>query len=188
MRDYYCKELNKVKKIKSGDAGGKLQKSTWPFFELLYFLKEDMSPSPTSGNLETTGDCLQSNVVGEENEMSETLLDNDVPDGEEEDSSMNLTRCETPSASSRSVSSLSEKYVRKRKANIQDEVEKKLLQLEEHKVEFLSNRDDVEKTEDYHFLMSLLPHFKDMPPFQKLSVRNKITQVIIDAKYSSQLH
>lgn len=74
-------------------------------------------------------------------------LDNDVPDGEEEDSSMNLTRCETPSASSRSVSTLSEKYVRKRKANIPDEVAKKLLQLEEQKVEFLSNRDDFKMVE-----------------------------------------
>jgi len=34
--------------------------------------------------------------------------------------------------------------------------------------------------EDYHFLMSLLPHLKEIPKNRKLFVRQKLQQVIID--------
>ena len=67
---------------------------------------------------------------------------------------------------------------------MQDAIAQKMVLLEEQKVELLKN-DTIKQNEDYHFLMSLLSHFKDMSPLEKLTVRNKITQVLIDAKTSN---
>jgi hypothetical protein len=47
MIDHYRKELSKVMKCTSGDTGGQFKISTWPFFDLIYFLKEEMNPSLT---------------------------------------------------------------------------------------------------------------------------------------------
>lgn len=43
-----------------------------------------------------------------------------------------------------------------------------------------SNSDQPEICDDYHFFMSLLPQMKKFGELQKLRIRNKITQIIID--------
>lgn len=134
-----------------------------------------MAPCPTAGNLDSRGDVFNLNTGGGDTQkvdISETQMDNsDVPDDSGEGTSMNTSRCATPAVSSRSASSLSEQYSRKRKVNVQDEVTKKMLHLEEQKLEVLK-RVVAEKCEDFHFLMSLPPLFKELPPLKKLSVRN----------------
>lgn len=184
-----------MKKTKSGSAGGQVPTSTWPFFELLYFLKEEMTPTRTSSNLGNSSSVQSLGFQEEETQethLSEQDNDQDIVDLDESvdsnsnvtrgDSNSNMTRGET---SSQSVSSLSDKYVRKRKSDVQYDVTQKMLLLEEKKIEMLKN-DKQEQCEDYHFLMSLLPHFKDMPPLQKLTLRNRITQAIIDSKNQCQ--
>jgi hypothetical protein len=37
-----------------------------------------------------------------------------------------------------------------------------------------------QEDEDYHFLMSLLPHFRDIPKRRKLAVRLALQQVLIE--------
>lgn len=106
------------------------------------------------------------NTIGrdtQEVDISETQMDNsDVPDDSGKGTSMNKSRCATPAVSSRSASSLSEHYSRKRKVNVQDEVAKKMLHLEEQKLEVLK-REEAEKCEDFHFLSHCLHFLKNCP-------------------------
>ena len=44
----------------------------------------------------------------------------------------------------------------------------------------VSNSDQSEKCDDYNLFMSLLPQMKKFSELQKLRIRNKITQIIID--------
>ncbi|CAH2003921.1 unnamed protein product [Acanthoscelides obtectus] len=58
------------------------------------------------------------------------------------------------------------------------ECERKKFLLIEQKM--ATNNVQPEKCDDYHFFMSLLPQMKQFGEVQKLRIRNKITQVIID--------
>lgn len=83
-----------------------------------------MAPCPTAGNLDSRGDVFNLNTVGGDTQkvdISETQMNNsDVPDDSGDGTSMNTSRCATPAVFSRSASSLSEQYSRKRKVNVQD--------------------------------------------------------------------
>lgn len=63
-----------------------------------------------------------------------------------------------------------------------DEIDAKLLQIEEKKLKyFQENANDP----DTQFLMSLLPFLKDVPKHRKLMVRAKLQQVFIDEQNST---
>ena len=64
---------------------------------------------------------------------------------------------------------------------------KKLVTLEEQKVEMFKERNSVSKIEDadYHFLMSLLPYMRKIPEERKMYVRTKLQQVFCDEEFSS---
>jgi len=62
-----------------------------------------------------------------------------------------------------------------------------LIEIEKQKLKCFNNiKDNTKKDdnykddEDYHFLMSLLLHLKDIPKQRKLSVRMKLQQVLIE--------
>lgn len=132
-----------------------------------------MQPSKTSGNLNNPlPDFDQQSPHSEHTE--EQVTEEVEGSLEQINTSSNTSRSQTPTV-------ISSKYVRKRKATVQEEVSRKMLQLEEEKVNILKS-DTQEKCDDYHFLLSLLPHLKELDGIEKLSMRNKINQVIIDAK------
>ncbi|VVC99119.1 unnamed protein product [Leptidea sinapis] len=58
------------------------------------------------------------------------------------------------------------------------ECERKKIYLIEQKMS--STHEQLEKCDDYHFFMSLLPQMKQFSELQKLRIRNKMSQVIID--------
>nr|CAH7735679.1 unnamed protein product [Callosobruchus chinensis] len=69
----------------------------------------------------------------------------------------------------------------------------KLLALEQKKVEQLEKRyersnvsEDLNKDEDYHFLMSLLPHLRDIPKRKKLETRMHLQQVLMNAEQTAE--
>lgn len=74
----------------------------------------------------------------------------------------------------------------KRKALKSDAISQ-LLSLETRKIEHLEKmhtnkqaHEELEKDEDYHFLMSLLPHLRDIPKRRKLATRVRLQQVLMD--------
>lgn len=63
----------------------------------------------------------------------------------------------------------------------------KLLALEQRKVKQLERRydhsntsEDLEKDDEYHFLMSLLPHLREIPKRKKLTTRMRLQQVLMN--------
>lgn len=77
----------------------------------------------------------------------------------------------------------------KRKLETRNETEaiNQFLQLEMRKMEQLERMQKIKKSsenleydEDYHFLMSLLPHLRDIPKKRKLSARMRLQQVLLE--------
>lgn len=167
-------------KSKSGDEGGSIQTSSWPYFTLLDFMKDEVNTIPMSGNLEKSTGCSKVKVIMEtvntdENDIDSPDFQNSnqrPPEIDDSDALLDEQQDTLPTT----------KVSRKRKETVQDTVAKKMLLLEEKKIDLLknTNRQHDDDSEDYHFLMSLLPHLQSLDPLRKLKVRNKLTQVIID--------
>lgn len=157
---------------RSGDAGGS-KTTKWPFFELLYFLRPEVEPSRLSGNLTHVEEDFNETLL-----QSQSMLDENTDDVTQIDDVDNLstTDLERPCTSDAPAKMSAP---RKRKLAPQEAMAEKMIEIEKEKIKILKE-DKLEACEDYHFLMSLLPHLKAMPPIQKLQVRNKLTQVIID--------
>lgn len=73
-----------------------------------------------------------------------------------------------------------------------NDVQKRMLALEEEKLKWFKQRKvetDTHRDYDYHFLMSLLPHFKNVKQERKLLVQLKLQQVLLDevSSYKNQL-
>lgn len=71
MKDHFRKEMKKVKADRSGDEGGELNVSKWPYFSLMQFLKEEVTTSKMSGNIS------RSETNDEESEWATINLDLD---------------------------------------------------------------------------------------------------------------
>ena len=62
-----------------------------------------------------------------------------------------------------------------------------LLSLEKRKIEQFEKMHEIKKIceepkkdKDYHFLMSLLPHLRDVPKRRKLAIRARLQQVLME--------
>ena len=59
-------------------------------------------------------------------------------------------------------------------------LEKRMIEQFEKMHESKKTCEELEKDEDCHFLMSLLPHFRDVPKRRKLSIRTRLQQVLME--------
>ncbi|CAG4977114.1 unnamed protein product [Parnassius apollo] len=105
------------------------------------FLNDDVIPEPTRGNLDSDNDD-----EGDNNNVSEDMD--------------RMTEISQDSATTTSSSS-------RRKNKSATEVRDEFLELENKKIKLLETKyadkkttDDLEKDEDYHFFMSLIPQMK----------------------------
>jgi len=64
---------------------------------------------------------------------------------------------------------------------LEDNAINQLLSLEKRKIEQFEKMheskktcEELEKNEDYHFLLSLLPHLRDVPKWRKLAIRTRL--------------
>lgn len=126
----------------------------------MQFINDDITPEPMTGNLHDSD--------------SESLNESSLT--EDQFNIANVTSPGTSTCSSRTNASK-----RKTASDYRDELiecERKKISLIQQKM--ASNNELPEKCDDYHFFMSLLPQMKQFSELQKLRIRNKITQVIID--------
>lgn len=124
----------------------------------MQFINDDITPEVMTGNLNDSD--------------SESL--NESSNAEQH----NIAYVMSPSTCSSRTNSSKRK---KTASDYRDELiecERKKISLIEQKI--ASNSDQSERCDDYHFFMSLLPQMKQFNELQKLRIRNKITQVIID--------
>ncbi|XP_063226037.1 uncharacterized protein LOC134532918 [Bacillus rossius redtenbacheri] len=174
LKDRFRKELRKIRDKKSGADGATQQESDWPFFPLLHFLRDQMTPAQMSGNLqEMTA-----------SEIHDTAGNSDDEGGQETQvrfaSERTVDRPQTPPNTLVRTPDTHELVRKRKRDNSQDVATQKLLQIEEKKLEFLRKENEQEKNDDYHFCMSIIPHMNNFTSRQKLRVRNRIQSVIIE--------
>nr|XP_034837878.1 uncharacterized protein LOC117994107 [Maniola hyperantus] len=156
IRDQFMKEFKKIPVSRSGDAGTDQNTSMWPYFQMMQFIKDDVTPELNEGNLDETAD----GNCSDNNERS-------------------------PTPQSIAGSSTSTQYTSTKRKCAQDvrqefmELEKKKLELLQIKLSQSSERQE-QDCEDLLFFKSLLPYMKEFTPMQKLRTRNKITEVVMN--------
>lgn len=160
---------------RSGD-GANSKSSSWPYFEMMSFLKDLMTPATKYGNLSSSQQDDNSEV--EEDLETQSHIDPTSPGPallSESSASQSVPR--PPSASSSTTSQAN----RKRLCDTRDD---KFLEIENKKLKILSQTlaqdAPAPECEDLNFFKSLIPYMNKFQPIQKLKIRNKIQQVIID--------
>ncbi|XP_038221463.1 uncharacterized protein LOC119839294 [Zerene cesonia] len=58
IRDQFMKEVKKIPVSRSGDAGTDQITSMWPYFQMMLFIKDDVTPEINEGNLD---ECTEEN-------------------------------------------------------------------------------------------------------------------------------
>lgn len=170
LRDTFGRELKKITKTKSGQSANTDVVSKWPYFSILLFLKDTMSRRNLTGNVpirddsDTEGTQLENTTVPDDSPVSP------VPSSSNTSSMAHIPE-QTP------VKNLNPPPKKKFRKQRSDEIDEKLLQIEEQKLKYWQ---ESVNDSDAQFLMSLLPFLKDLPQRRKLIVRAKIQQVLID--------
>lgn len=163
-------------------------------------MKDTIKPRNTEGNISDidTQETFVPNTETATEESDEdnigTVLDSD----KESENTRNIETTVTPTSAALSVPSVSvnftadqglqtqtqsssrtstSRHYKKKRTEASDEsVERQLLQIESKKLEILNQPED----DDLMFFKSLLPYFKQMNPIQKLRIRSKFQNIIIE--------
>lgn len=173
LKDRFRKEVRKIRDKKSGADGATQQECDWPFFSLLHFLRDQMTPAQMSGN-------LQGRNASENHDTPRNSEDDVGQKTPELFANEGTDRPETPTPTSVLTPDTHEVVRKRKRENAQDVATQKLLEIEEKKLECLLKENEQEKCDDYNFFMSLIPHMKNFTSRQKLCVRNRIQSVIIE--------
>nr|XP_049694242.1 transcription factor Adf-1-like [Helicoverpa armigera] len=190
IKDHYRKELKKNPTPRSGDAGNINLPSNWQYFSQLRFLHDEIVPNITEGNLTSTevsnqisNDSFEIEDISEESSQENTT-------GHDEESSIYSQQTSTSSQETSTASREASTSQRSRKNKTANDIRTEFLELERKKIRLLENdlsnqsRNEASrhenKSEDYYFFMSLLPHMEKFTPVQKLRVRQKINQALLD--------
>lgn len=204
IKDHYRKELKKNPTPRSGDAGNVNQPSNWQYFSQLRFLRDEVVPNITEGNLSSTevsnqisNDSFEIEDISEESSQENTT-------GHDEESSIypqqtSTSSQEAPVSSLEAATSSQETSTpsreastsqRSRKKKTANDIRTEFLELERKRIRLLENdlsnqnRNEASrhenKSEDYYFFMSLLPQMEKFTPVQKFRVRQKINQALLD--------
>lgn len=115
----------------------------------------------------------------------ETLMEPKVTDLSDHDGS-EIISTHASKLCPASKTSTSESVGRKRKSA--NDIGSEFLELERKRMEmYMENENRTAKnSEDYHYLMSLLPQMQNFTPAQKFRVRNKINNIMITEIESKQ--
>ena len=126
----------------------------------MQFLNDDITPEDMTGNLhDSDSESLNESCQTEQSNIADVMSPS------------------TSTCSSRTNASKRNKTASDYRNEIIECERKKILLIEQ---KMASNSDQSEKCDDYHFFMSLLPQMKKFSELQKLRIRNKITQILID--------
>lgn len=201
LRDSFRKELKKMPVKRSGDgASESTWKSSWQYFESLYFLKDQFTARETSSNLPIDGN---DNVVIDDTnsqfpESDTQDLDESINNANDLTSVANIlpeTRSESNASTSartdplrdknseRGPSKIANKRLKKKE---NDDVGAALIRIEENKLKIMENEQKKILDEDECFFQSLLPHIRTLTPQQKMSLRIKMQELVYNFVYRPQ--
>lgn len=174
LRDNFRKEFLKQGKPRSGDSGGPKQTSKWAYFESMLFLKDIISNRGSSGNIPSVEGCSSDDRCLNNEQYNE---DEEI---EENESLEKATKSQGDSVVSETL-----RQPFSKKSKRQDCMES-MVQLEKEKIDILKRASRCNDDPDYHFLMSLLPDLKKIKQDNKLKVRIKLQQVLLEEQERQQ--
>ncbi|KAF5298254.1 hypothetical protein FQR65_LT09765 [Abscondita terminalis] len=208
LRDTFRKELAKIPKPKSGDAGTFTLESRWKYFKMLLYLRDQFTPRKSISNLTSASKTKQISSVSATVSTNDDEMDDDSEGTEKEVDDETTARttdtvseCDTqtndyllsPGSSTSGVEASKEPRVslgrrRKRKSS-SDLIGKALLNVETEKLKILEAKQTKSPTmptmnEDMHFFESLLPHVIKMNPLRKLQFRGKVQDLVMFFAYN----
>ncbi|KPI91724.1 hypothetical protein RR46_15228 [Papilio xuthus] len=165
LRDHYRKELKRCSVSRSGDPDGERYESSWKYFHNMSFTKDELIPVASEVNVkEEEKDSEDDNSASAEEDYTET----NVESKKEQDTE------QIGNERKRTAQDLRQEYL---------EIEKKKLKLLESETQRHST-DDISKSQDYHFLMSLLPEIEKLPLVNKFRLRNRFNDVLLEELHS----
>lgn len=175
-KDNYRKELKKIPQTRSGDPASNYE-SHWKYFNQMAFMKDQIQPTRNESNIITNfSNDSDDNEDTQDSFRGESNTSNIISSVPVEIYSS------TPTPSPSTAPSITSQNRKRKSANDLRseflEIEKKKLLLYEAK-EKDGKTLDIEKSEDYHYLMSLLPQMEKFTSLQKFRVRNKINSVMM---------
>ncbi|XP_054085775.1 uncharacterized protein LOC128921648 [Zeugodacus cucurbitae] len=161
LRDQFRCEVRKIPTPKSGDAASQIT-SSWPYFNSLLFLKDQMKFRNLSGNLKASSvKATQEEVVYEE-EIEDILNTSQVEETRDLCDNDEFS-CEVPSKKKNTSNSTAQ-----------------LLEIEKRKLALLENKKMEKKTvldEDEAFFVTLLPHIRKLDPENKFLCRMEMQNI-----------
>lgn len=174
-------------------AEGEKRGFSWPYFESLYFLADQMTPRETLGNipLPETDSLLPKNDDHDEPDYPETENPDDdhaddlvqvLPSTSTAYQSKQPVEEQNPIPQTQRQKSSSKKR-QSRPCKLANDVQHRMLAVEEEKLKNFKRRrmeTDEQKDYGYHFLIGLLPHFKNVKPERKLHVQLQLQQVLLN--------
>ncbi|CAI6370203.1 unnamed protein product [Macrosiphum euphorbiae] len=144
------------------------------------FLKDTIMPRKTICNIQK-----EINEEGPSSPPEISLFKNIVSEGEQIDQDQDcleesVVHPDLSSVYSNLQTSMKRKKIKNNPIADLIEIEKQKLERFDNIKENTKNSDNYKDDEDFHFLMSLLPHLRDLPKQRKLSVRLKLQQVLME--------
>ncbi|XP_062538642.1 uncharacterized protein LOC134206913 [Armigeres subalbatus] len=135
LRDSYGKVLKNLPVSKSGDAGGENFDTSWPYFKCMHFLREQMKPRKTTGNLASPQpNAVASDTVIDEGDVDVHYEDIEILDEE----APGWFEVSEPSTSSNSKVSAPAPH--KKKKLTRSSQSTRLLEIEQRKLELLEKK------------------------------------------------
>ncbi|CAH1971581.1 unnamed protein product [Acanthoscelides obtectus] len=188
LKDQYRKELKKQPHFRSG-AEADVWVSSWQYFNLMMFIKDEVMPAPSTGNLSVneTDDSQEAENIENDEDSSEMPNDSDNLDSEMMQPMMSPPSqpAATSSASSSQQSSSSSRKRLNLKESMLDIEKKKLLFMEKRLME-TDNDQKLNNDEDFLFLRSILPAMKKLTELQKFQFRGKVNEWLYEATKENQ--
>nr|CAH7715990.1 unnamed protein product [Callosobruchus chinensis] len=198
LRDQCRREHAKISKVPTGSAVlDATQISAWKHYKQLLFLTDAFSSRKMKTNIPPVSSQTSelADILNEEGEEEEGVIASDIISDPDRAASNNIVAIqetenvvdvdETNLLPSHSPKSFRKPIMAIKRKTGKTNVLVKLLALEQKKVEQLEKRyersnvsEDLNKDEDYHFLVSLLPHLRDIPKRKKLETRMHLQQVL----------
>lgn len=196
LRDTYRREILKINHPTGSASGGD---SKWKFFTQMGFLHDTLTSRRLVGNVPRPDQSdADDHISGESFHQSMSDCDDDTSEqqsGEQQSDDQQSDDQQTDkqqsgnshsSSMTRGVSLVPKKIFKspKKRPRQKKDALHDLVQLEKVKVahlqELQNKKTVIEEDEDYHFLMSLLPHLRTIPQHNKLHTRIRLQQVLLE--------
>ncbi|KAF6209824.1 hypothetical protein GE061_015575 [Apolygus lucorum] len=202
LRQEFGKQLKKLEG-KSGESGPDEPASSWPYFDKLQFLKDQFTPRPSSGNLDSNYNSDVPLETGRIDDDASTMSDENIsqlpqdpenelfiPSTNEQIQMQNDQRPETPSTSSSRNSSSVASFTRtgyKVRLTPQVALGRELVELEKEKLEWAKRKKTTDvNDEDVAFFNSLLPTVKLLPRREKMEFRMTVQELLFKTAFPQQ--